>query len=99
MSRHMHLSCGGTLTRCNKEFLPYLFSLPNPCMRLYKVLERMDVFTKFHDEDKIQTSRGASMALFSWVLVLVLLCSEAYEAFLVRFFGREREVFCTPCGG
>ncbi|TFJ83594.1 hypothetical protein NSK_004699 [Nannochloropsis salina CCMP1776] len=47
-----------------------------------KVLERMDVFTKFHDEDKIQTSRGASMALFSWVLVLVLLCSEAYEAFL-----------------
>jgi hypothetical protein len=42
----------------------------------------MDVFTKFHDEDKVQTSRGATMALFSWFLVLVLFCSESYE-FLV----------------
>ena len=49
----------------------------------------MDVFTKFHDEDKVQTSRGATMALFSWLLVLVLFCSEAYEAFKVGEWERE----------
>lgn len=43
----------------------------------------MDVFTKIHDEDKVQTSRGATMALFSWFLVLVLVFSESYE-FMVR---------------
>ena len=48
-----------------------------------QVLERMDVFTKFHDEDKVQTSRGSTISLLSWVLVLVLFCSEAFEAFFV----------------
>lgn len=52
---------------------------PKAPMASAKVLERMDVFTKFHDEDKVQTSRGATMALFSWILVLVLVCSETYE--------------------
>ncbi len=73
----------------NKPFLRppplsiFLHSSTPPCPHSLQVLERMDVFTKIHDEDKVQTSRGATMALFSWFLVLVLVFSESYE-FMVR---------------
>lgn len=49
-----------------------------------KVLERMDVFTKFHDEDKVQTSQGTTISLFSWLLIVVLLVSETYQAFFTN---------------
>jgi len=91
-------SMASAKVRTQTSSLLYLFyyfpppSLPplTPPLPILQVLERMDVFTKFHDEDKVQTSRGATMALLSWFLVLVLFCSESYEFLVRRRNGRGR---------